>query len=144
MICTQDNMPATAILLPMRWFTSCKQFTKHWTQEIALFGFFCWLYEGLQYYRSQYSSDRTELSKNRSNIVLLDTSLSYPQNPGSTYRFVPVILGPVVQKPISANLRLNFNSGFFFFYLKSFSRIIFSIHLRSSSHHIVDKKKDLN
>lgn len=34
----------------------------------------------------------TELSKNRSNLVLLDTCLSYQQNQGSTYRFVPVIL----------------------------------------------------
>ena len=29
-------------------------------------------------------------------------------------------LGPVVQKPISTNLRLNFNLGFFFFYSKAF------------------------
>ena len=42
--------------------------------------------------RSQYSSERTELSKNRSNLVLLDTCLFYQQNPGSTHRFVPVIL----------------------------------------------------
>ena len=40
----------------------------------------------------QCSSERTQLSKNRSNLVLLHTCLSYQQNPGSAYRFVPVIL----------------------------------------------------
>ena len=39
------------------------------------------------------------------------------------------ILGPVVQRPISANPGLNFNPGFFFFCLKAFSRIIFPIKL---------------
>ena len=65
--------------------TSYKQFTKQWTHEIFLLDFLCWLYEGFRYYRSQYSSERTELSKNRSNLVLLDTCLYYQQNPGSTY-----------------------------------------------------------
>ena len=41
---------------------------------------------------------------------------------------------------ISANLRLNFNPGFCSFYPKAFSQISFSILLRSSSHHIADKK----
>ena len=47
-----------------------------------------------------------------------------------------VYKGPVVQRPISTNLRLNFNPGFFSFNSKVFSRIIFSILLRSSTHHI--------
>ena len=47
--------------------------------------------------------------------------------------------GTIVPRPISANLRLNFNTGFFSFNAKAFSRIIFSILLRSSNHHIVDK-----
>ena len=50
-----------------------------------------------------------------------------------------IFLGPVVERPISANLRLNFNPGFFSFNSKVFSRIIFSILLRSSNNHIVDK-----
>ena len=49
-------------------------------------------------------------------------------------------LGPVVQRPITANPRLNFNPDFFSFFSEAFSRIIFSILLRSSNHHIVDKK----
>ena len=48
--------------------------------------------------------------------------------------------GSVVQRPISANLSLNFNAGFFFFYSKAFSRVMFSVHLTSSNHHNVDKK----
>ena len=47
--------------------------------------------------------------------------------------------GSVVQRPISANLSLNFNAGFFFFYSKAFSRVMFSVHLTSSNHHNVDK-----
>ena len=50
------------------------------------------------------------------------------------------LLGPVVRRPIIANLRLTFNPGFFFFHSKAFSRIIFSVLLRSSNRHIVDKK----
>ena len=51
-----------------------------------------------------------------------------------------LIWGPVGRRPFSADLRLNFNRGFFSFYPKTFSRISFSILLRSSNHHIVDKK----
>ena len=49
--------------------------------------------------------------------------------------------GPVVRRPISTNLRLNSNLGFFLFYWKTFSRIIFSILSRSSNQHTVDKKE---
>ena len=42
--------------------------------------------------------------------------------------------GPVVRRPISAN------PGFFFFCLKAFSQIIFSLLLRASNHQIVGKK----
>ena len=45
------------------------------------------------------------------------------------------VQGPVVRRPISTNLRLNFNPGFFSFNSKASSRIIFSILLRSSNHH---------
>ena len=48
-------------------------------------------------------------------------------------------MGPSCSK-ISTNLRLNFNPGFFSFYPKAFSQISFSILLRSSNHHIGDKK----
>ena len=47
---------------------------------------------------------------------------------------------PVVRRPISSNPGLNFNPGFFFFCLKSFSRIIFSILFRASNHLIADQK----
>ena len=51
--------------------------------------------------------------------------------------------GPVVLRPlISANLRLNFNPRFFFFYSKAFSRVTFSVLSRSSNRHIVDKKNE--
>ena len=49
-------------------------------------------------------------------------------------------LGPVVRTPVSANLGLNFNPGFFFFLSKALSRIVFSIHFRVSNHPIVDKE----
>ena len=52
--------------------------------------------------------------------------------------WTPVV--SVVQGPISANPGLNYNPGFFFFCLKAFSRIIFSILFRASNHQIVDKK----
>ena len=53
-------------------------------------------------------------------------------------------LGPVVQRPISANPGLNFNLGFLFFCSKASYRIIFCILLRASNHQIVDKKNTLN
>ena len=37
------------------------------------------------------------------------------------------IQAPVVRRPVSANLGLNFNPGFFFFSSKALSRIIFSL-----------------
>ena len=52
--------------------------------------------------------------------------------------WTPVV--SVVQGPISANPGLNYNPGFFFFCLKAFIRIIFSILFRASNHQIVDKK----
>ena len=52
--------------------------------------------------------------------------------------------GPVVRRPISANPGLNFNPGFFFFCLKAFSQIIFSLLLRASNHQIVGKKNKQN
>ena len=48
-------------------------------------------------------------------------------------------LGPVVRRPISANLGLNFDPGFFFFCSKAFSPIIFSIIFRASNYQTVDK-----
>ena len=48
--------------------------------------------------------------------------------------------GPVFRRPISANTGLNFNPGFFFFCLKAFSWMIFSILFRASNHQIVDEK----
>ena len=54
----------------------------------------------------------------------------------STFRH----LGPVVQRPISANPGLNFNPGLFFFSSKAFSRTIFSILFRVANHQIVDKR----
>ena len=50
-----------------------------------------------------------------------------------------VVLGPVVRRPISANLGLNFDPGFFFFCSKAFSRIIFSIIFGASNYQTVDK-----
>ena len=40
---------------------------------------------------------------------------------------------PVVRRPISTNLELNFYPGFFFFHLKAFSGTIFSILLGASN-----------
>ena len=48
--------------------------------------------------------------------------------------------GPVVQRPISDNPGLNFNSGLFFFSSKAFSLTIFSILFRVANHQIVDKR----
>ena len=50
------------------------------------------------------------------------------------------LLGPLVRTPVSANLGINFNPGFFFFSSKALSRIIFSILLRISNHQIVGKE----
>ena len=47
---------------------------------------------------------------------------------------------PLVQRPISANLWLNFILGFFVCCSKAFSWIIFSFIFRASNHKIVDKK----
>ena len=53
--------------------------------------------------------------------------------------------GPVARRrAISANPRLNFNPGFYFFCSKAFSRMIFSILFRVSNSHIVNKKIKLN
>ena len=54
---------------------------------------------------------------------------------GSVVRNTPVDRGS-----ITANPGLNFNSSFFFFYSKAFSRIIFSIIFRASNHQIVDRQ----
>ena len=48
-------------------------------------------------------------------------------------------LGPVVRRPISANLGLNFDPSFFFFCSKAFSPIIFSIIFRACNYQTVDK-----
>ena len=48
--------------------------------------------------------------------------------------------GPVVRTPVSANLGLNFNLGFFFLLSKAVSRIIFSILFRVSNHQIVGEE----
>ena len=48
-----------------------------------------------------------------------------------------MVPGPV-RRPISADVRWNFNPGFFF-YWKTFSGVILSVLLRSSNHHIVGK-----
>ena len=55
-----------------------------------------------------------------------------------------IALGPVVRRPISANLGLNFNLEFFVFCLKAFSQIIFSILCWASNHQIVAQKKKMN
>ena len=47
---------------------------------------------------------------------------------------------PVVRKPISTNLGLNFNLGFLFFCSKAFTRIIFTILYRASIQYITGKK----
>ena len=52
--------------------------------------------------------------------------------------------GPVVRTPVSANLGLNFNPGFFFFSSKALSRIIFYILFRVSNHQIVGKENKLD
>ena len=54
--------------------------------------------------------------------------------------FLSILQGPVVRRRISADPRLNFNLGLFFFCSKAFSRIIFSILFRASNHQIVGKK----
>ena len=48
--------------------------------------------------------------------------------------------GPVVRRPVSSNLGLNFNLGFFFFSSKALSWIIFSFLVRVSSHQIEGKE----
>ena len=52
----------------------------------------------------------------------------------------PLALGPVVRTPVSANLGLNFNLGFFFLLSKAVSRIIFSILFRVSNHQFIGKE----
>ena len=50
---------------------------------------------------------------------------------------------PIVQRPISVNPGLNYHPGFFFFYSKALSQLIFSFLLRVSNddnNQIVDKK----
>ena len=49
-------------------------------------------------------------------------------------------LDPVVRNLISANLMLNFNTGFFFFSWDAFSQMIPSILFRAPNYRIVDKK----
>ena len=49
-------------------------------------------------------------------------------------------LGRVVQRPVSANPRLNFNPGLFFFSSKAFSQKNFSILFRVGNNQVVDKK----
>ena len=49
--------------------------------------------------------------------------------------------GPAVRRLMSANLSLTSTAGFFSFYSKAFSRVMFSVHLTSSNHHNVDKEK---
>ena len=49
----------------------------------------------------------------------------------------------VVWSPISANLRLYFNPGFFIPSFKSLLGIVFYIAFRVSSHHILDKKNSI-
>ena len=58
---------------------------------------------------------------------------------GPTYLVIP-FRTPVDRGPIPANPGLNFNSSFFFFYSKAFSRIIFSIIFRASNHQVVDRQ----
>ena len=53
-------------------------------------------------------------------------------------------LGPVFRMPVNANLRLNFNPGFFFLLSKALSRIIFFVVFRVSNHQIVGKEIKLN
>ena len=53
---------------------------------------------------------------------------------------IVLIHGPVVRRPISANLGLNFNPGPFFLSSKAFPRTIFSILFLVANHQIVDKK----
>ena len=50
------------------------------------------------------------------------------------------VQGPVVRTPVSANLGLNFNPGFFFLLSKALSGIIFSILFRVSNHQVVGKE----
>ena len=50
------------------------------------------------------------------------------------------VQGPVFQKPISANPRLNFNLGFYTSLFDSLFGIIFSTLYGASNHQIVDKK----
>ena len=58
---------------------------------------------------------------------------------GSEFSPMFIHLGPVARRPISANLGLNFDPGFFFFCSKAFSPIIFSIIFRASNYQTVDK-----
>ena len=53
---------------------------------------------------------------------------------------IVLIQGPVVRRPISTNLGLNFNPGPFFLSSKAFPRTIFSILFLVANHQIVDKK----
>ena len=49
-------------------------------------------------------------------------------------------LGPVVQRLISANPRLNFNLDFFIPLFKSLFGIVSGVFYRASNNHILDKK----
>ena len=69
----------------------------------------------------------------------MDKNLSLTIQMKATEKHFPVVLGPVVRKPVSANPGLNFNPGFFFCLSKALSRIIFSILFRISNHQIVGK-----
>ena len=62
------------------------------------------------------------------------------QKVDSAIQGIAIYPGPVVRTPVSTNLRLNFNPGFFFLLSKALSRIIFFILFRVSNHQIVGKE----
>ena len=75
----------------------------------------------------------------RLEIILRDLKANSVMNRGFNASLV-VILSPVVQRPISPNPGLNFNSGFFISLSKSLLGKIFTINFRTSNDQIASKK----
>ena len=73
-------------------------------------------------------------------IPLLSPTGSMAEALNSGLTIPASVQGPVVRTPVGANPGLNFNPGFFFFFSKALSRIIFSILFRVSNHQIVGKE----
>ena len=112
-------------------YTNC---ASHTTREYSTF--FAWRFKWLRSI-STTPSPRTT-SKSTANYPP-------PSHPCITMSFLDIcwhpliLLGPVVQRPISANPGLNFNLGFFLSLFKSLFGTIFLLLFRAANYQLVDK-----